>query len=166
MRITINEQAAGRDEYIPTAYNLEDEIYCHCAYFLVYNMPQTANHWKKELYGFIKRIKKIKVSSGSKAEYTETALVTMAHGEHFCEDIEEATKVFSSIYHSEDKPHPFDYDMVLRHNQEIFFNALDQFYYKFLVPWIAIPDEDPPREPLYDAIDKYLIARRRELIPV
>lgn len=166
MRITINEQAAGRYEYIPFAHSLEDEIYCHCAYFLVYNMPQTDNHWKKELYGFTKRIKALKVKSGSKMRYTEIALVEMGHGKHFCEDKEEAAEIFSSIYHSEDKPHPFDYDMTLSRNQEIFFDAVDKFYYKFLIPWIAIPEEDPPREPLYDAIDKYLIARRGELTPV
>lgn len=163
-KITINEQAAGRDDYIPFACNLEEEIFCHCSYFLVYDMPQTDNHWKKELYGFVKKIKIPKVKSGNKAEYTEIALVEMCHGKHFCEDKEEVDKVFRKVYNSEDNPHPFDFDMTTPHNQDVYFDALDKFYYKFLIPWIGVPDIEPPREPLYDAIDKYLIARRMEMV--
>ena len=165
MKIKILEQATGRDEYIPFAYNIEDEIFCHCSYFLVYDMPQTDNHWKLELYGFLKKIKKPSVKSGSKLEYTTIALVEMAHGEHFCEDMEVPEKILSSVYNSENIPHPFDFDMDNPHNLEIYFDALNKFYYDFLIPWVVQPDKDPPRQPLYDAIDKYLIARRKEMIP-
>lgn len=163
-KIKLLEQAAGRDEYIPTAYNLEEIIYCHCAYFLVFASSGIDNHWKGELYGFVKRIKKITVSSGDKAEYTEIALVTMAHGKHFCEDKEDPTEIFETVYNSEDKPHAFDFNMKLPQNQEVYFEAIDRFYYEFLIPWISIPVKEPPREPLYTAIDKYLIAARKKMI--
>lgn len=164
LKIQIHEQAAKKYEYIPIAYNLEDEIFCHCSYFLVFNMPQTDNHWKQDVYSFVKKIKAMKVKSGSKAEYTETALVELSHGKHFCEDREETDKVFEKVYNREDSPHPFDFDMTLSHNQAVYFDALDKFYYAFLIPWIAIPDKEPPREPLYKAIDKYLITRRKEMV--
>lgn len=120
---------------------------------------------KSELYGFIKKIKEIKVKSGNKAEYTETALVEMAHGKHFCEDKEEVAQVLEGVYNSEDSPHPFDFDMTLDRNQAIYFDALDKFYYEFLIPWIAVPAKEPSREPLYHAIDRYLIAPRNEMTP-
>jgi len=164
-KITINEQAAGRYEYIPFACNLEEEIFCHCSYFLVYDMPQTDNHWKKELYGFVKKIKIPKVKSGDKAEYTEIALVEMCHGKHFCEDKENIPAVLHNVYDSEEKPHDFDYDMTLKKNQDIYIDALDKFYYGFLLNWLAKPDPDPDRRELDDALDKYLIGRRREMVP-
>lgn len=163
-KIQINEQAAGRNDYIPMAYNLEDAIYCHCAYFLVFNMPQTENHWKSELYGFLKKIKRVTVRSGDKSEYTTIALVEMAHGGHFCEDKESPEDTFRMVYNSEDNPHPFYFNMDLPHNREVYFDAIDRFYYEFLIPWVSVPEKEPPKEPLYAAIDRYLIARREDMV--
>lgn len=163
-KIKLCEQAAGRDEYIPVAYNYEEIIYCHCAYFLVYDMPETENHWKQELWGFVRRLKKIKVSSGDKGEYTEIALVTMAHGRHFCEDKAEPAAILETVYNSEDKPHAFDFDMKLEHNLAVYFDSIDRFYYEFLIQWIADSIKEPPKEPLYAAIDRYLITARKKMI--
>jgi len=55
--------------------------------------------------------------------------------------------------------------ITLKKNQDIYIDALDKFYYGFLLNWLAKPDPDPDRRELDDALDKYLIGRRREMVP-
>ena len=87
------------------------------------------------------------------------------HGTHFHEDIDDSATAFNIISEYEGEIRPFDYDMTRGHNRQIFFDAMNKFYYEFLIPWIAEPEWFLRKKPLYDAIDKYLIARRKEMIP-
>lgn len=164
MHITINEQAAELNDYKFRAGHLEEDILCHCSYFLVYDMPETDNHWKLDVYGLVKKIKIPTLKSGDKLKATQVALVEENHGEHFCENKENPKELFSIIYDSEDIPHDFDFDMSIEHNQDVYFDAIDKFYYEFLIPWISVPMKNPPREQLYQAIDKYLIERRADMV--
>lgn len=163
-KIKLNEQSAKLSDYKFIAYNLEDDILNHCSYFLLYDMAGTENHWKKELYGFCFRLKKIDLKSGDKASATYLSLVEMAHGKDFCEDIADPQPLFESIYESEEIPHPFSYDMGSEHNRDVYFGAMLKFYTEFLIPWISSSDKTDCRQSLYDAVDAYLCARRADMV--
>lgn len=164
LKITLNEQAERLPKYALKAGFLDEDIFCHCSYFLLYDSPRTDNHWKQELFGFVKTLKVPTLKSGSKLEATEESLVADNHGEHFSEDRRNATDVLARVYDSEEIPHPFDYNMGIQGNQDVYFEALDAFYYDFLIPWISEPDKNPSRDELYKAVDKYLIAKRNEML--
>lgn len=166
MKIIINEQAERVSVFTAKAGFLADSLFYHCSYLLVYKSPELTHHWKNEIFGIVKPLKRAKLKSGDKYEAIQEALVEDLHGVHFCEDREHLDAVLHSVYDNEDTPHEFDFDMGSKESQEIYIDALDKFYYEFLIPWVAKPDPDPSREELNAAIDKYLIARRRELIPV
>ena len=164
LKITLNEQAEKLPKYALKASFLDEDIFCHCSYFLVYNRPQTDNHWRQELFGFVKTLKVPILKSGSKLEATEESLVVDNHGEHFCEDRLNATAVLARVYDSEEIPHPFDFNMDIQRNRDVYFDALDKFYYDFLIPWISEPNKNPSREELYMSVDSYLIARREDML--
>jgi len=164
LKITLNEQAEKLPKYSLKVGFLDEDIFCHCSYFLLYDMPQTENHWKKELFGFVKPLKVPSLKSGDKFGATEESLVVDNHGEHFSEDRLNASAVLNRVYDSEEIPHPFDYDMDIQRNRDVYFDAMDSFYYDFLIPWISVPDKNPSREELYDAVDKYLISKREGMV--
>ena len=164
LRIKLNEQAAKLSDYKFIAYNLENDILCHCSYFLLYNSPETENHWKQELYGFCSRLKRIELKSGDKEKATYMALVEMAHGTDFCEDRREPLALFETIYDSEDVPHDFDYDMADETNRRVYFDAIARFYEEYLVPWIATKSSTMDRQSFYGAIDNYLVSERAKMV--
>lgn len=166
MKIIINEQAERISIFALKAGFSAESLFCHCSYLLVYNSVELDHHWKNEIFGIVKPLKKPRVKSGDKYEVLQEALVEDEHGAHFCEDRENITAVLRGVYDSEDVPHDFDFNMSLKENQEVYIEALDKFYYEFLIPWLAKPDPDPKRGELDNAIDKYLIARRSEMISV
>ena len=127
LKITLNEQAEKLPKYALKASFLDEDIFCHCSYFLVYNRPQTDNHWRQELFGFVKTLKVPILKSG-------------------------------------EIPHPFDFNMDIQRNRDVYFDALDKFYYDFLIPWISEPNKIPSREELYMSVDSYLIARREDML--
>ena len=164
MIIAVNEQSAPLNQFYQRAWDLNEEIMCHCSYFLVYDMPETDNHWKLDVYGLTKKLKVPTLKSGNKLEIVTQALVENDYGEHFCENKEYYNETFEIIYNSEGIPHPFDFDMSIEHNRNVYFDAMDKFYYEFLLSWLADSEKNPSREPLYRAIDKYLIARRSDMV--
>lgn len=164
MKIIINKQAERISIFALKAGFSAESLFCHCSYPLVYNSVELDHHWKNEIFGIVKPLKKPRVKSGDKYEVLQEALVEDEHGAHFCEDRENITAVLHGVYDSEDVPHDFDFNMSLKENQEVYIEALDKFYYEFLIPWLAKPDPDPKRGELDNAIDKYLIARRSELV--
>lgn len=166
MKIKVSEQAERVNIFTARAGFFADSLFYHCSYLLVYSSPELAHHWKNEIFSIVKPLKRTKLKSGSKYEALQEAFVEDSHGVHFCEDRDHLDAVLSSVYHNEEVPHEFDFDMGSKESQEVYIDALDKFYYEFLIPWVAKPDPDPNRGELNAAIDKYLIARRSELVPV
>lgn len=165
-RHAIDEQAAPRREYYAAAYWSSDSVLDHVSYLLLYADGQNDAHWKQELFSMAAGLKQIEMKGGNKAKVTRGALIDAAHGEDFAEDIADPQPLFEEVYESEDQPRDFDFDMTIKKNQDAYFDALRKFYGEFLIPWIAKTEKEPLREPFYKACDKYLIARRSELIPV
>ena len=165
MKIIINEQAERISIFTLKAGFSAESLFCHCSYLLVYDSAELDHHWKNEIFGIVKPLKKPRMKSGDKYDALQEALVEGEHGVHFCEDKENIAAVLHNVYDSEEKPHDFDYDMTLKKNQDIYIDALDKFYYEFLLKWLAVPDPDPDRKELDEALDKYLISRRREMAP-
>lgn len=163
MRIVVNEQAERISIFTLKAGFSAESLFCHCSYLLVYNSSELDHHWKNEIFGIVKPLKRPRMKSGDKYEALQEALVEDEHGVHFCEDKENIPAVLHRVYDSEEIPHAFYYNMDLKRNQAIYINALDKFYYEFLLKWLAVPDPDPQRKELDEALDKYLISRRKEM---
>lgn len=157
----LNEQAAPRRKYMSDAEDIADVLLWHCSYLILYADGHDDYHWKNEIYGFVSRFKIKELKDGAKLPILKTAWVREMWGEHFEEGRMYASEVLSNVYDSEDEPHEFSFNMSSRSNIDVYFDALDRFYYEFLCPWTAKTSKNPSKQELFDAIDQYLIGARK-----
>ena len=159
----LNEQALYRNAYEVKASGIADKLFDHCSYLILYSDGRDDEHWKNEIYGFLKPLKVQKIKGGSKRPLLLETLVEGPYGSHFEDVIERPSCFLSGVYYSEEKEHPFSFDMKKKQNILVYIEALDRFYYEFLIEWTGNTEENPDKRVLFNAIDRYLISARGKM---
>lgn len=165
--VPLLEMAMEKDKYFSTAFSQFLNIRNNCAYFLLYDNNEWFGHWKHELYGFCAKLKIPSLKSGDKFEETKDAILVSPFGEDFCDvtsSKESVTAFFDDVFQSEDVLHDFDHDMGNEANSAAFFRIMSEFYGKFLIGWISVPDKHPKYDELDSAVERLLIGRKSEIV--